>query len=132
MSDQTEELLSITQSWYSSLAANTLDFVMKQCQQPFLQLRCSALTFLRILANQPWGQHNLNNFAAFHEYILNRSTETAKQGKDGKFEIVKTLVESPTAMDIFGRVYFLKLREYYNDGAYFVKAESSVAFEGDA
>lgn len=110
---------------------NPLNVIMNHVKQPFPQLRCSAFNFLRVLANQPWGQRNLNNIATFHEYILDRSTENTKEGKEGKFEIVKTLVESPTAMDIFGTPYFMKLRAYHQDGPFFVQAESAVAFEGD-
>ena len=121
----------MTESWYNSLSTNPLQVSMAVLQQPMAQLRSCILGLIRVMAEQPWGQRNLNNHPGFNEFLLDRSTETSKEGKEDKYDIVKTLVDSPTAMEIFGRVYFMKIREYHNEGPFYVKVESSVAFERD-
>ena len=71
----------------------------------------------------------MNAQPGFNEYLLDRSTEQTKEGKEGKYSIVKTLVDSPTAMELFGRVYFVRLKEFEREGPFYVKVESAVAFE---
>ena len=70
-------------------------------------------------------------FPGFNEYLLDRSTEKTKEGKESKFEIVKALAESPTTLNIFGQPYYVKLKAFYLQGPLYVQTESQVAFEGD-
>ena len=104
---------------------------MSIAKQPFPELRLSAHGLLSALAVLPWGQKKLCEFPGFNEYLLDRSTEKAKEGKESKFEIVRTLAESPTTQDIFGQPYFVQLKAYFLQGAFYVQTESQVAFEGD-
>ncbi len=104
---------------------------MDLASQPFLQLRCAALEHLATIAMVPWGQKLLNSHPGFKEYLLNRSTEATKEGKEGKYHIVKTLTNSPTVQEIFGQPYFIKLKTYENEGPFYVLAEAAVAFEGE-
>lgn len=73
----------------------------------------------------------MNNTPGFKEYVLDRATENSKEGKDEKFELVKILAHSPTAIETLGRPYHVKLLQYYNQGPFFVLAQSEVAMEGD-
>lgn len=50
--------------------------------------------------------------------------------KDAKFEIVKTLAESPTAATSFGNVTLLRFREFVHEGPFYVQAQTEVAIEG--
>ncbi|XP_013402299.1 26S proteasome non-ATPase regulatory subunit 5 isoform X1 [Lingula anatina] len=129
--DQTEELLNLTESWFRRIAPKPMEVLHNITLQPFTELKTAALNVYTVVAAQPWGQHMFKEHPGFTEYLLDRSTETTKEGKDGKFEIVKTLVESPTAVEIFGQPYFLRLRTYHKEGPYYVRTESSVASEGD-
>ena len=106
-----------------------MEMLLNIASQPFTELRCGALDLFNTLANVPWGQQSLNNYPGFNEYLLDRSTEKSKEGKDAKFAIVKTLAESPTVVDVFGAPYMMHLKRYQNDGPYFVKVEAAVAFE---
>ncbi len=100
--------------------------------QPFTELRCSVLSLFLSLALMPWGQHILNDHPGFNEYLLDRSTEKTKEGKEGKFDVVTVLVDSPTAKDIYGTPYFMRLKEYHREGRFYIRTEAAVAFEGDS
>ena len=127
---QTAELLSLTEQWYSNLLRKPLETILDLAQEPFTKLRCAALEHFAIIALTPWGQKMLNTHPGFNEYLLNRSTENNKEGKEAKYNIVKTLVESPTVQDIFGQSYFLKLKVYEREGPFYILAEAAVALEG--
>ncbi|XP_014672675.1 PREDICTED: 26S proteasome non-ATPase regulatory subunit 5-like [Priapulus caudatus] len=130
VSCQTDELLALTEAWFSKLFERPLEVFTRIAQQPFVDLHCGSLAVIAAIALQPWGQKAIYNEAGLLEYILDRHTETRKEGRDAKFEVVKTLVESPTAQDIFGRPDFMRLRGFYADGVYYVKAQHAVAMEG--
>ncbi|CAL1545585.1 unnamed protein product [Lymnaea stagnalis] len=129
--NQTDELLNITQRWFSTSMSDPFNTVWSIAQQPFLDLRVPAFQLLHNLAALPWGQRLMNNVPGFKEYLLDRSTEHTKEGKDVKFELIKILAHSPTAPDIFGRPYHVKLTEYFNQGPFYVVAQSEVAMEGE-
>lgn len=74
----------------------------------------------------------MNAAAGFKEYTIDRSTENSKMEKEEKFELVRILAHSPTAQDILGRPYHVKLMEYFNQGPFFVLAQSEVAMEGES
>jgi len=102
---------------------------MKLAKQPFVEIRKVNLELLDELANQPWAQKLMNNYAGFKEFLLDRSTEKTKEGKEAKYKVVRTLVNAPTTLDVFGRVYMMKFREYHNEGPFYVTAETAVDYE---
>ena len=129
MAEQTTELLATTESWFYHISSDPLSVLMKLAQQPFIEIHTANLELLDVIATQPWAQTLMNNFAGFREFLLDRSTEKTKEGKEAKHKVVRTLVNSPTSLDVFGRVYTMKLREYHNQGPYYVTVESAVAYE---
>lgn len=129
--EQTVDLLGLTEKWFNQLGPKSFEMIMGVAKQPFLDLRCSAYQVISALALQPWGQRVMNELPGFNEYILDRSTEKVKEGKDVKFGIVKILAESPTVADIFGQPFYVKLKALCLQGPFYVEAQSEVAFEGD-
>nr|KAG5705807.1 hypothetical protein BaRGS_027466 [Batillaria attramentaria] len=129
VSDQTEELLQITESWFCRLCTNPFDVIWSIAKQPFTDLRTAALKVLLSLAYLPWGQQLMNNAAGFKEYLLDRAIESTKEGKEAKFEVVKALAESPTVTQIFGNPYYVQLRDFCREGPFFIRAQAEVAFE---
>ncbi|CAH1787157.1 unnamed protein product, partial [Owenia fusiformis] len=132
LEDHTMELLAITENWFNRLIPKPLELLLEIVQQPLLELRVPTLTIISHLAVQPWGQTMLNNQPGFNEYILNRSTENTKEGKELKFLIAKNLIDSPSVPEIFGRPYLLRLREYHREGPFYVRAQAEVATEEDS
>ena len=105
---------------------------MDLSKQPFTDVKLSVLQLYQSIAHQPWGQMHMNTHPGFNEYLLDRSTEKFKEGKEAKFEIIRILVDSPTSMDIFGRPFYMKLKQYVNEGPFFVQAQAQVAMEGSS
>ncbi len=68
------------------------------------------------IAPQPWGQKLMISTPSFVEFILDRSTGQTKEAKDAKFELVGSLVGSPTAAEILGSQHYLRLKTYLTEG----------------
>ena len=73
----------------------------------------------------------MNNYPGFNEFLLDRTTEKTKETKESKFAIIKTIAESPTAVDIFGQPYIVQVKALALQGPFFVQTQSEVAFEGE-
>ncbi|XP_028919524.1 26S proteasome non-ATPase regulatory subunit 5 [Ornithorhynchus anatinus] len=127
---QTEDLLRMTESWFSSLTREPLELFRGISTQPFPELHCAALKVFTAIANQPWAQKLMFSSPGFVEYIVDRSVEHDKPSKDAKYELVKALANSKTTAEIFGNQYYLKLRSYLSEGPYYVKPVSTTAVEG--
>ncbi|RUS84628.1 hypothetical protein EGW08_007600, partial [Elysia chlorotica] len=128
---QTSELLALTERWFVTCTPEAFSCVWSLAQQPFPDTRLPALHLLETLASLPWGQKIINSTPGFREYALDRTTEHSKESKEGKFEMVRALAESPTSAEILGQPYMVHLREYVNQGLFYVSAQSEVAMEGD-
>jgi 26S proteasome non-ATPase regulatory subunit 5 len=130
--NQTNDIVSLIENWFSSLHNRPMDLVLGVCQQPFADLRLSMFSAVVNLAKLPWGQQMMLNHPSFLEYLLNRTTESDKEGKEAKFEVVKTLVESPTSQEILGNVIMVRVKDYYREGPFYVQVQSEVAIEGSS
>ncbi|XP_018605909.2 26S proteasome non-ATPase regulatory subunit 5 [Scleropages formosus] len=127
---QTEDLLGLTESWFSSLSNQPLEMFRSISVQPFPELHCGALRVFIAIADQPWGQKLMIAAPGFMEFIVDRSTGPTKESKDARFELVKALANSASTPEIFGNQHYLRLRSYMREGPYYVTAVSSVTVEG--
>ena len=100
--------------------------------QPFPELRVAILLVFQALAFKPWGQTIMNDHPGFREYLLDRSTEKNKEGKEGKYAIIQTLADSQTVRDVFGDPYYVQLKTYCYEGPFYVRAQAQVAMEGES
>jgi 26S proteasome non-ATPase regulatory subunit 5 len=83
------------------------------------------------LTRSPWALHAINGEPGFIEFLLNRSTERDKEGKEIKFAIIHSICQnSEEAKLALGNVNYLKLRRYINEGVFHVEPEANVAFDG--
>ena len=103
---------------------------MSVADQPFPELRVAILLVFHALMFQPWGQTIMNDHPGFREYLLDRSTEKNKEGKEGKYAIIQILADSPTVQDIFGDPYYVQLKTYCSEGPFYVRAQAQMAMEG--
>ncbi|XP_040819183.1 26S proteasome non-ATPase regulatory subunit 5 isoform X2 [Ochotona curzoniae] len=127
---QTDDLLRMTESWFSSLSRDPLELFRGISTQPFPELHCAALKVLTAIADQPWAQKLMFNSPGFVEYVMDRSVERDKASKDAKYELVKALANSKTIAEIFGNPNYLRLRAYLSEGPYYVKPVATTAVEG--
>ncbi|CAG0903628.1 unnamed protein product [Darwinula stevensoni] len=94
------ELENLTESWFRHLSKDPMQFCLSLCKQPFTDIRTAALKILQVIASQHWGQVYIKNTPGCLEYILDRRTEHEKAGKEGKYEVVSSIVSSPTALTV--------------------------------
>ncbi|RNA15472.1 26S proteasome non-ATPase regulatory subunit 5 [Brachionus plicatilis] len=119
---------------------NFFNICLCYAKEPFAENRKSAHLYFKALSQTEWGLRLLftpNKFNCdetfLDAYLLNRSIELDKPSLESKLEMIKLMVvnfeSNPTLVNIIGNVTFEKLKHYVNEGAFWVKGESSVAFE---
>jgi 26S proteasome non-ATPase regulatory subunit 5 len=131
-SDPNGEVTALTESWFRQLFSDrAMSLLLSLCKEPFLEIKLEAFECVRVLATHIWGQKELAAFPGFLDYILNRSTEFSKEGKESKYNIVRELVSSPFIGLSFAPEAVQRLRKFYSEGPYFVASETAVAFESN-
>ena len=122
---------STSLQWFNILHPKLLPVLMSLVKQPFQDLRLAGLRVLLTMSSFEWGQRQFQQHAGFLEYLLDRSTEPDKEGRELKSEIVHSLVTSGTiAETVFGNIDLLKLRKYDREGPFYSVADTTVAMEG--
>ncbi|CAF0896289.1 unnamed protein product [Rotaria sordida] len=108
-----------------------LPIIIQIAKQPFIDLRLAAYRCLFELTRSPWALHAMNAEPGFIEFLLNRSTEKDKEGKEVKFSIIQSICENGEEAKLaIGNVNYLKFRRYINEGIFYVEPEANVAFDG--
>ena len=82
------------------------------------------------MCGHEWGQWEMQCCSGFLEYVLDRNTESDKEGKDLKYEIVHRMVASEYGEVVWGNVNMMKMKMYDQEGPYFQRGDTSVAIEG--
>jgi 26S proteasome non-ATPase regulatory subunit 5 len=122
---------STSLQWFNTLHPKLLTVLMSMAKQPFQDLRLAGLRVLLTMSSFEWGQRQFQEHAGFLEYLLDRSTEHDKEGRELKYEIVHSLVGSGSiAETVFGNVDLLKLRKYDREGPFYSSADTTIALEG--
>ncbi|PIK37326.1 putative 26S proteasome non-ATPase regulatory subunit 5-like, partial [Apostichopus japonicus] len=106
--EMNEDLEAMLEQWFAQVSSKPFELILSLCRQPFMEIRCPSLSILEALCNHRWAQTVLSNSPGFHEYLLDRSTEHEKIGKEAKYTVVKALAEAYHTADVFGRPYLLK------------------------
>ncbi|XP_027008764.2 26S proteasome non-ATPase regulatory subunit 5 isoform X1 [Tachysurus fulvidraco] len=127
---QTDDLLSLTESWFCSLSSEPLEMIRNISTQPFPELHCSTVRIFTAVACQAWGQRLMMSSPGFAEWVVERSVSKGKEAKDCKFELVRALLSSSSTQEIFGAQNYLKLKTYLREGPYYVSAIATVTTEG--
>lgn len=90
------------------------------CQVPFMEIRINAMLVVAAIADQMWGQRELESHPNFLKWLLDRSSEACKEGKEAKFGILKTLVKSRTTPRFFKGEDYLRMRADFKNGPFHV------------
>lgn len=90
------------------------------CRVPFPEIRISSMLVVSLMAVHLWGQRELAEHPNFLTWILDRSTETCKEAKEAKFEILRTLVKSRTTVRVFTGEDYMKMRSDFKNGPFHV------------
>lgn len=121
--DPKEESSKLSESFYFAIIAGEhrmTNQLLALCRVPFMEIRISAMLVVATVAVQIWGQKELAAHPNFLNWILDRSTEACKEGKESKFEILKGLVKSQTASRVFKGEDYLKMRADFKNGPFHV------------
>ncbi|XP_056587330.1 26S proteasome non-ATPase regulatory subunit 5 [Triplophysa dalaica] len=127
---QTDDLLLLTESWFTGLSSQPMAMIRNVSTQPFPELHCRALKIFTAIGCQPWGQRLMMDTPGFVEWVMDRSVGKGKEVKDCKFALVTSILSSSSTQEIFGAQNYLKLRIYVKEGPYYVHAMSTVCTEG--
>jgi len=127
--NQTKEMLALTEAWYKRIP-HSMTIFTNIVKQPFLDLRLAVYQLLLVLARQPWGRKEILRQPGFIEYLLDRSCERDKTGREEKFNVLEAILDSGEAKGVVGEALDMQLRLFVKQGPHFVKVESQVATDG--
>lgn len=130
--DPKEETSSLSESFYHSMIPGQnrmTNHLLALCQVPFLEIKINAMLVVATVAVQQWAQKELAAHPDFVKWILDRSTETSKESKEAKFEILKTVVKSPTASRAFKSEDYMKMRADFKNGPFHVGIAEEMLME---
>lgn len=68
--------------------------------------------------------------AGFVEFLLDRHVDFDKEVKQEKYALIQRLAATATAVTAFEKHIGVRLREYVQQGAFYVAGEMEVAVEG--
>ncbi|CAF1088974.1 unnamed protein product [Brachionus calyciflorus] len=141
----TSEWINFSKNVYDHVTSiipheNFLNLCLSFAKEPFAENRKSAHYYFKALSQTEWGLRLLftpnkyNSEESFVDgYLMNRSIELDKPSLESKLEIIKLMVANfesdPILINIIGDVVYEKLKHYVNEGAFWIRGESRVAFE---
>lgn len=131
--DATVEISNLLEVWYSKLTTDrkqTRETIFGLCKQAFPEIHLNSLNLIHKLAKHLWGQKELAQLTGFLDYVLNRATEVDYKSKQAKFKLITELATSPFTKAAFGPMEHAKIRKVYQDGAFHVESDVTVAVEG--
>ncbi|XP_029649309.1 26S proteasome non-ATPase regulatory subunit 5 [Octopus sinensis] len=129
--DQNDEMLALTQHWFSLISSNPFNLIFSIGQQPFPNIRLASKSIYVSLANQRWALELMAHHPTFIEYLLDRSTEASSEDKRLKYKVVEALLQNSCTEEMFGSPNYLKLRLYQQQGPFYVQSQPAVTMEGD-
>lgn len=121
--DPREESSKLSESFYFKMIEGSLKMtnqLLALCRVPFMEIRINAMLVVAAIADQIWGQRELESHPNFLKWLLDRSSEACKEGKEAKFEILKALVKSKTTPRFFKGEDYLKMRADFKNGPFHV------------
>lgn len=114
---------------FAGLGENFTSILYSVSKQPFSDLRCAVLKVLANLVMWKWGQERIKHVPGFIEFLLDRSTEINKVAKELRYSVIHRLASSATSEIVFGALTYRKIREYDQEGPFYIAGENVVAME---
>jgi len=126
--NQNAHMLDLTEAWYMRVPT-TMKMVTNIVKQPFLDLRLAAYQLLCVMADQPWGRAIIMKQPGFCEFLMDREGERDKRGREEKFKVVQTILESREAKEVLGPDMDMHMKLFVKQGPHYVQVQSQVAYE---
>ena len=90
-------------------------------KSPLPEIRLAAYALLEAVAKLPAGGQVLLSTANFIDFLLSREGEKTKEGREGRFAIVKAINESPVK-GLLADEISSKIEKYVAEGPHYVKS----------
>ncbi|XP_067930380.1 26S proteasome non-ATPase regulatory subunit 5-like [Watersipora subatra] len=122
-------LSDICQMWFNAAASDLWGTLLRISTTPFSEARLAALHIFLALSDHAWAQQAMRDHPTFLEYLLDRSTESEQEGHILKYNVIRNLVHTSSAHQIFSSSTLLKLKVYEREGPLHAEVQSQVATE---
>ncbi len=120
---------SVSRKWFSILGPRVFSTLVSVAKQPFTELHRAVLKVFLAMVGSKWGQKEMSSYGGFLEYLLDRRTESEKEGRELKYEIVRVMATSSYAESVWESADLLKLKKYEKEGPFHFQADTAVATE---
>ena len=121
---------SVSRQWMLEMHPCFFPLLLSVVRQPFADLRLAGLAVMLELGGWEWGQREMQTCPGFLEYLLDRSSEPDKEGKELKYEIVHCIVNTECSDVVWSSVDLMKMKKYEKEGPFYFVGDTTVAIEG--
>ncbi|XP_060874928.1 26S proteasome non-ATPase regulatory subunit 5-like isoform X2 [Metopolophium dirhodum] len=105
------DMIERTKKWYKQLKDNPLkNIVHASCIVPFLNIQQAGYEMLQTLAEQPWGQEEINKCSTLLDLVFKDCPKDPIPIKDLKKMIIKTLLESNTSKNTLSEELLFRIQ----------------------
>ncbi|XP_060833754.1 26S proteasome non-ATPase regulatory subunit 5 isoform X1 [Rhopalosiphum padi] len=105
------DMIERTKKWYKQLKDNPLkNIVHASCIVPFLDIQQAGYEMFQALAEQPWGQEDINTCSSLLDLVFKDCPKDPIVIKDLKKIIIKTLLESNTSKNTLSEELLLRIQ----------------------
>lgn len=121
--DPIEETCGLSDNFYHHMIPGDMKMtnqLLALCRIPIMEIRTGALEVVSVVAGLAWAQKELAKHPNFTKWIIDRSSEVCKEGKEAKFKILEAIVKSKTASSIFSGSIYMDMRKDWKNGPYHV------------
>lgn len=104
-------------------------YLMKQLKEPFADKRYAVFHIMKGMCKHKWGIKELSNYPHFIDFLVDRNTEATKEGKEWKFSVAETIVQTMNENKddkVLDPKYLVQLKAFLKQGPFFVKGEHRV------
>ncbi|KAK9498276.1 hypothetical protein O3M35_002946 [Rhynocoris fuscipes] len=126
----TSDITKVSLAWFNQLGPSAMQVIYEMARQPFPEIKAAAFHVLEEIAVHRWGQTKIANHPGLFEFLLDRSTETTLEGKQAKYDLIKTLYNSPTISSTFEEEQCARMSQYLEGGVINVQLGNHIAVEG--
>lgn len=123
------EISMMCEKVYRNLREHPMKLLFELLQHPFPELKASAYRLLCGVLKYSWAEQDVALSPGFCEYLLDRSTETEKEGRELKHEAVQLLANSATSADNLGVDAQRKFAEFARQGPFYSESRAAVMVE---
>ena len=102
-------------------------------KQPFMELRLKSHDCFQSFTQSKWGLNYLLNLSNsgnnFIIYLIDRSTELEKEGRNSKYDLVKLVAGSEFILEYIDLNQLSILNRFIKDGPFYKESEMAVEFQ---